>query len=75
MNDTRHEPESRTLPRVLIGVLLLAGCPDVRRGAPQAQCVKAYDQCTLTSGVLGVCDVVACAADQTPPCLACRSQH
>jgi hypothetical protein len=53
----------------------LGGCPEIRDGAPQMRCVKAYDKCTLSSGVLGVCDTVACSADQTPPCLECRSQH
>lgn len=52
---------------------------------PAAQCSKAYDKCTLPSGVLGICDVVDCsdngtvsapdAREVTPPCLACRSQH
>jgi hypothetical protein len=60
---------------VLSATLTLAGCPEIRGGAPEARCVKAYDKCTLASGVLGVCDTVECAGDQTPPCLVCRSQH
>lgn len=75
MNGTRRKPGSLQKTMLLLGLALLGGCPDVREGAPRAQCVKAYDQCTLSTGVLGVCDAVACAADQTPPCLVCRSQH
>lgn len=59
----------------LAGCALLIGCPDVKRGGPSATCSKAYEQCEQANGVLGVCDVVECAANQAPPCLVCRSQH
>ena len=75
MTETTPTPSRRAQVMLVLGGLLLAGCPDVRRGPPRAQCVKAYEQCTLSAGVLGVCDAVACEAGQTPPCLVCRSQH
>jgi hypothetical protein len=65
--------------------LALSACPEATMSKPAAQCSKAYDKCTLPSGVLGICDVVDCsdngtvsapdAREVTPPCLACRSQH
>jgi hypothetical protein len=58
---------------LLAGTVLLLGCPNVESGAPTV-CTKAYDKCTLPSGVLGVCDSVPCA-DGGDPCLVCRSQH
>jgi hypothetical protein len=54
--------------------ILLAGCPELKSSAP-GSCSKAYEQCTLDSGVLGVCDSVACSAGESEPCLVCRSQH
>lgn len=69
----------RLTDSVLLLVSLLAsflpGCPDVKSGGPGKLCSKAYEQCLLPSGVLGVCDNVECAAGQAAPCLACRSQH
>jgi len=59
----------------LASLALLAACPGGGEQPPAAACVKAYEKCTLASGVLGVCDTVDCAAGQTPPCLVCRSQH
>jgi hypothetical protein len=56
-------------------IALLSACPGGGEQPPSAACVKAYEKCTLASGVLGVCDNVDCAAGQTPPCLVCRSQH
>jgi hypothetical protein len=53
---------------------LLLGCPSVEGGAPKA-CTRAYDKCTLPSGVLGICDTVPCTAGEAGPCLVCRSQH
>lgn len=55
--------------------LLLSGCPEIESGAPKAVCEKAYEQCSLPSGALGVCDVAVCPEGKTPPCLVCRSQH
>lgn len=49
----------------------LLACGDIKPAAPK-ECTKAYEQCTMASGVLGVCDTVDCAAGQ---CLVCRSQH
>ena len=75
MNAMRRKAVPRRFPMTLLVLVMLCGCPEVRQGAPGARCVKAYDQCTLSTGVLGVCDTVSCAADQAPPCLVCRSQH
>lgn len=66
-------------PLVLIAAFALGayGCPDPseRNGKPQELCRKAYDKCTLPSGVLGVCDVTDPPAGQTQPGLVCRAQH
>jgi hypothetical protein len=75
MHDPRRRHRSRRLTMTLLAWLMLGGCPEVRDGAPAGRCVKAYEQCTLRTGVLGVCDTVTCPQDQTPPCLVCRSQH
>lgn len=53
----------------------LIACPEAASGKPADQCVKAYDKCTLPSGVLGICDMVDCADDAGASCLVCRSQH
>jgi hypothetical protein len=67
---------ARTLPLLMIGcVALLAACSDVKQGPVPKACTRAHDQCTMPSGVLGVCNVVDCAAGQPEPCLVCRSQH
>lgn len=63
-----------------VGLLLISslsgiGCPELKQGGPSQVCAKAYEQCTLKPGVLGVCDTVPCAEGATPPCLICRSQH
>ena len=64
------------LSRLVIGcVVLLAACGDIKHGPVPKACTKAYDQCTMPSGVLGVCNVVDCAPGQAEPCLVCRSQH
>jgi len=60
---------------VLGCVAVVAACGDIKRGGVPRACTKAYDQCTLPSGVLGVCNVIDCAAGQAGPCLVCRSQH
>jgi hypothetical protein len=65
----------RWLLRPALLALLLAACPDTQASTPAKTCAKAYEKCTLASGVLGVCDAVACPAGQPPPCLICRSQH
>ena len=52
-----------------------SACPEPKGTAVKAECSKAYEQCVLSSGVLGVCNPVDCAANQPPPCLVCRSQH
>ncbi len=64
----------RALFQALPGALMLMACGDIKPAAPKA-CTKAYEQCTMPSGVLGVCDTVECAAGQSEPCLVCRSQH
>ena len=59
----------------LASFLGLGACPETRSGHAPAACARAYDQCELKTGVLGVCDVVECSVAQPPPCLVCRSQH
>jgi hypothetical protein len=58
-----------------VAIALLAACGDIKAGAAPKSCVKADEQCTLPSGVLGVCNIVDCAPGQPEPCLVCRSQH
>jgi hypothetical protein len=61
-----------------LALFALCACPDPGpHGGANAPtvCVKAYDKCTLASGVLGVCDPIDCAAGQAAPCFVCRSQH
>jgi hypothetical protein len=66
--------ESSTM-RVLFLILGLAlACGDVKPAAPK-KCAKAYEHCSMPSGVLGVCDPVDCKAGEVAPCLVCRSQH
>ena len=55
--------------------LLTSACPDRVAPPTLASCGKAYEQCTLGQGVLGVCDPVDCQPDQTAPCFVCRPQH
>jgi hypothetical protein len=64
----------RVMLQALTGVFMLIACGDIKPAAPKA-CTKAYEQCTMPSGVLGVCDTVDCAPGQSEPCLVCRSQH
>jgi hypothetical protein len=66
--------EMLALLRALAGAFVLIACGDIKPAAPKA-CTKAYEQCTMPSGVLGVCDTIDCAAGQSGPCLVCRSQH
>jgi len=54
---------------------LALACPDSQTTGPAAKCSKAYEQCTLAQGLLGVCDPVDCSDGQTAPCLVCRPQH
>ena len=61
--------------RVALLILgLVSACGDIKPAAPR-QCTKAYEQCTMPSGVLGVCDPVDCPAGKAAPCFTCRSQH
>jgi hypothetical protein len=53
----------------------LVACPEAGSGSPTDRCVRAYDKCVLSSGVLGICDTVECADDASASCLVCRSQH
>jgi hypothetical protein len=59
----------------LASIATALGCPEPKGATVQAHCSKAYEQCVLSSGVLGVCNPVECSANQTEPCLVCRSQH
>jgi hypothetical protein len=60
-----------------IALTLAAGCPEPSRARPNAKCSKAYEQCNLAQGLLGVCDPVECNGNdgQPPPCFICRPQH
>jgi hypothetical protein len=58
----------------LLLTVTLAACGELKPAPPKA-CEKLHEQCTLPSGVLGVCNQVDCAAGQAEPCLVCRSQH
>jgi hypothetical protein len=73
------KPRSRRTARIasimLLGSVSIAACPNVSERAPAQTCAKADDKCVLPSGVLGVCNIVDCAAGQLEPCLICRSQH
>lgn len=62
------------LALAMVGAIL-GGCPDARHTGPSTACSKAYEKCSLSTGVLGVCDPVECREGQPPPCLVCRSQH
>jgi hypothetical protein len=57
-----------------IAISSATACGDIKPAAPKL-CTKADEQCTMPSGVLGVCNVVDCAPGQAEPCLVCRSQH
>ena len=64
----------------LLATVALAGCPEShgsrnREKAPPKGCTKAYEQCELGPGLLGVCDRVDCPPGTPEPCLRCRSQH
>lgn len=59
----------------LILTAAISGCPDPHVPSAQQPCARAYDKCTLASGVLGVCDAVDCPSAQQAPCFVCRSQH
>lgn len=64
--------------RSLFLLPLLTGCPPGERGStPQrdVECRKAYEQCRLPEGPLGVCNEAPCEPGQTPPCMKCLSQH
>jgi hypothetical protein len=71
------------LVRAFMAIAVLTGCPETsgaRNSSSKPQpksCTKAYEQCELGPGLLGVCDIVDCAdADAAPgSCLRCRSQH
>ncbi len=64
-----------TIGLVLALSSTLLACGDARGPAPAKVCAKAYEQCVLSTGVIGVCNLVDCAANQSAPCLVCRSQH
>lgn len=53
------------------------GCPGAKKKNPvqATRCVKAYEQCQLPDGPLGVCNPAPCTSGQSPPCLECVSQH
>ncbi|MCA9666448.1 MAG: hypothetical protein KC503_12695 [Myxococcales bacterium] len=61
---------------LLLASLVLAGCPEKRRGdAPSPICTSAFQRCRLGNGPLGVCTPIPCKPGQKPPCLMCRPQH
>jgi hypothetical protein len=60
----------------MLALALLAGCPE--SGAPpaaSAPCERIGDPCRLPAGPMGVCNESLAASCDTPPCLACISQH
>jgi hypothetical protein len=60
---------------LILFALTLSACPDTSGSGPAKVCIEAEEKCLMPSGVLGVCNVVDCRADQVEPCLVCRSQH
>ncbi len=74
-----NPPRSR-LTMIAVTLALSAavvGCPGKKKKSPAqaARCAKAYEQCQLPDGPLGVCSPAPCTAGQSPPCLECLSQH
>ena len=65
----------RMLAGVAVTFALLSGCPDMGDPKPLPRCAKAYDKCSISPGVLGLCEPIGCQIDQPPPCFVCRSQH
>jgi hypothetical protein len=65
----------------LVTAATLLGCPENKgthagsQKQPSKACTKAYEQCELSTGVRGICDVVDCPPGSVEPCLHCRSQH
>jgi hypothetical protein len=76
-----HERYRRPVPHaiarlvLLVSTSLLCACPGPGDKGPTTVCTKADEKCVLSSGVLGICNVVDCADGQPAPCLICRSQH
>lgn len=67
-------PSWALLGTLLFTVLCTTACPGQKSGPPKP-CRKAFEQCQLPDGPLGVCQEVSCAAGQIPPCFNCVSQH
>jgi hypothetical protein len=83
-NDAARFPEQVMLGQAMtrsialiasVTLMLTTGCPEPSRAHTTAKCTKAYEQCTLAEGLLGVCDPIECSDGQSPPCFVCRSQH
>ncbi len=56
----------------------LTGCPDTSSTAPvrtPTVCERAGQPCQLPEGPMGVCNESLAVQCETPPCLACFSQH
>jgi hypothetical protein len=68
-------PGTITRLALLLSIALLCACPGAGDKGPTVVCTKADEKCVLSSGVLGICNVVDCAEGQSAPCLVCRSQH
>ncbi|MGE0788370.1 MAG: hypothetical protein AB7S26_22035 [Sandaracinaceae bacterium] len=64
-----------TTAGLLLSVIILGGC-DATTRAPEvaAPCEHMGDPCRLPSGPMGVCNETT-APCESPPCLACISQH
>lgn len=66
---------------LLVCALTSIGCPPRERGsgsereAAEPGCSKAYSQCKLPQGNLGVCNPRECGAGEHAPCFSCLSQH
>lgn len=65
------------LAAALFGLSLLSAACDEALVAPAAPaaCRQIGQQCQRPEGPLGVCQETKCAADASPPCFVCTSQH
>lgn len=63
---------------VAVSALALSGCGESRAISPARAptvCERAGQPCQLPDGPMGVCNESLAAQCDTPPCLACFSQH
>jgi len=56
--------------------LSYSACDSMSEPAVPASCAETGNRCQLPDGPVGVCQETACAAaESTPPCFKCTSQH